>query len=200
MKLRLACGVLGLAALALAGCGTTSSAACTPRQLPSLLSSTDLHPILGSVAGQLCEATCTPGPDGRLSCDAPLRNETTPLLVPDFVNLDSFSPGPTGLYLGEQMRAALNAQCGASIRQVEFGKHLQLSDDGVVSLTRNPTEVLQNEVAGQDIIVGTYAYNAGRLSLFVRKLDASTGIISRMVAKEITYSCGALGNRMAHVN
>lgn len=190
---------LVLPVLALSGCASTGAGGCTPRQLPDLIGSTDFPAVLGPVAGQLCEATCTPSSNGQLTCDAPLRHQATPWLVPDFVDLNSFSPGTTGLYLGEQMRAALSQQCGAPIRQVEFGKHIQLTDDGQVSLTRNPNQVLQNEVTGQDIVVGTYTFNAGRLSLFIRKVDASTGVMTRMVAKEITYSCGTLGNRVAQI-
>jgi hypothetical protein len=192
------CTLLSL--FTLVGCANIGGNECAPKQLPALVSSTDFSAVLGPVAGQLCEATCTPASNGRVNCHAPLRLQPTPWLVPDFVDLNTFNPGPTGLYLGEQMRVSLSNQCGAPIRQVEFGKHIQLSDDGQVSLTRNPDQILQNEVAGQDIVVGTYSYNAGRLSLFIRKVDASTGVISRMLAKEITYSCGALGNRVAEVH
>jgi hypothetical protein len=191
---------LTLPVLVLSGCASTGAGGCTQKQLPALLASTDFAALLGPVAGQLCEATCTPAGGGRVTCDAPLRNQPMPWLVPDFVDLNSFTPGATGLYLGEQMRATLSHQCGAPIRQIEFGKHIQLTENGQVSLTRNPDQILQNEVAGQDIVVGTYTFNAGRLSLFVRRVDATTGVITRMVAKEISYSCGTLGNRVAQVD
>ena len=152
-----------------------------------MLASTDFRTVLGDVAAELCANTCAaPGDDGSTCQD---RGLTGQLLVPDFVDIDSYRPDSAGLFLGESLRAALSATCGSQIQQVEFARYFRLSDDGLVALTRDPGAIGRDAFLGRDIIVGTYRLSGGRLSLFTRRVDGHTGVIRQMVARDVVYQC-----------
>ncbi len=163
---------LGLVA-ALAACSSVPDQPCSYRQLPNLLAITDFETLFRTAASDLCP---------------PIQNTGT-VLVPDFQNLQTYAPGPTGLYMGEQMRAALSHQCNSPILQVDFGKYLKLNDDGLAVLTRNASDIQANEVRSQNVVVGTYSFQGGKLSVFMRRLNSDNGVIERMVAKEVAYTC-----------
>ena len=181
-------GVVGVVA-ALSGCASNDYQDCSQKGLSNLLAATDLPRVFDSVALAFCTPGCDPAqaPE-RFACDEQPFSKL--VLVPDFVNVSNFAPGVPGLYMGEQMRAALSQRCNSRIYQAEFGRDLKLGANGLVALTRNPQEVVRGEFVGQDILVGTYAHAGNRLSLFIRKIDSKNGVIHKMVAKEITYRCG----------
>jgi hypothetical protein len=57
-------------------------------------------------------------------------------------------------------------------------------------LTRKVSEIKNDEYSHADAIVGTYSYqNNNKVVIFARKLNMETGKISRMVTREINYSC-----------
>jgi FlgO protein len=157
----------------LAGCASAPDQPCGYKQLPNLVALTDFEPLFRTAAAELC----------------PPIHSTGAVLVPDFLNLQTYAPGPTGLYMGEQMRAALSHQCNSPIQQVDFGKYLKLNDDGLAVLTRNADEIQASAVRSQDVVVGTYSFQGGKLSMFMRRLNSSNGVIERMVAKEVAYTC-----------
>ena len=68
---------------------------------------------------------------------------------------------------------------------------LRAVDD--VSFTIHPGEVVQDEFRGQDILIGTYSFNGNRLAMFIRKINSTSGVISKMVSKEVVYNCGFMG-------
>jgi hypothetical protein len=151
--------------------------------------------VFEEFASGFCPSNCAGPAPNAISCDE--QGLSKLVLVPDFVNLTTYTPASTGLYMGEQMRAALSQRCNSKIYQAEFGRDLKLSGEGLVALTRNPGEVVKEEFTGQDILVGTYAYNGNRLSLFVRKISGASGVISKMISKEIEFSCGTMGIKAA---
>ncbi|MFW9620713.1 MAG: FlgO family outer membrane protein [Macromonas sp.] len=155
--------------------------------MPKLVGITNVNYLLRGVANELCPLTCPPGPNGVATCNE--RDLSHSVLVPDFQNLDTYVPGSVGLYMGEQMRAALSQQCHSQIVQADFGKYFRLSGDGLAVLTRNPNDIQNEEHRMQDVVVGTYSFQGNKLSLFVRKTQGSTGMIKKMVARDIQYSC-----------
>ncbi len=179
---------LGLCLLGLGGCAANDHQQCAKLGLPRLVVLNEVGKVFDDLANGFCPANCT-GAAG--SCDE--RGLSKLVLVPDFVNLTTYSPGTTGLYMGEQMRAALSQRCNSKIFQAEFGRDLKLSGEGLVALTRDPGEISNCEFAGQDILIGTYSYSGNRLSVFVRKIGGDAGVISKMISKEIEFSCNALG-------
>lgn len=187
--------VIGLSLLGLAGCASTDHQQCAKLGLPRLIVLNEVGRVFDDIANGFCPATCPdPGPSAAPvtgSCNDPGLSRL--VLVPDFVNLTTYTPGATGLYMGEQMRAALSQRCNSKIYQAEFGRDLKLSDEGLVALTRNPAEVVNEEFTGQDVLIGTYAYSGNRLSFFVRKISGAGGVISKMIAKEIEFGCGSMG-------
>jgi len=183
--------LLALCWLALTGCAANDHQQCGKQGLSRLVVLTEVNEVFEELASGFCPAPCS-APAGQ-SCDEPGLSKL--VLVPDFVNITNYAPGTSGLYMGEQMRAALSQRCHSRIYQAEFGRDLKLSAEGLVSLTREPGEVANEAFAGQDILIGTYAYSGNRLSLFVRKISGANGVIGKMMAKEIEFKCGSLGTK-----
>lgn len=185
-------GVLGLA-----GCAANDHTQCNKLGLPRLVVLSEVGRVFDDLAAGFCPSQCgsngAPGKPATATCDTQVLSKL--VLVPDFVNLTNYTPGATGLYMGEQMRAALSQRCNSRIYQAEFGRDLKLSGEGLVALTRDPAEVVKDEFVGQDILIGTYAYSGNRLSLFVRKISGANGVISKMIPKEIEFSCNMLGTK-----
>ena len=179
--------------MGLAGCASNDHQQCAKRGLTQLMAVTDVGKLFDDIAADFCPSNCSaPSGTGVAMCQD--EGLSRLVLVPDFVSVSTYTPGASGLFMGEQMRAALSQRCNSRIYQAEFGRDLKLSMDGLVALTRNPGEVVRDEFRGQDILIGTYAYSGNRLSLFARKINGSSGVISKMVSKEIVYSCGSMGD------
>ncbi|GAB4403815.1 MAG: hypothetical protein OHK0048_22990 [Rhodoferax sp.] len=179
-------------ASALGGCAANDPRQCSTEKLSSLMAVAEVPRVFDDIALDFCPNRC--GVDvrtGQTTCEE--NTLSSLVLVPDFVSIGTYQPGVAGMVMGEQMRAALSRRCQSRIVQAEFGRDLKLSEDGLVALTRNPAEVVRDEFRGQDLIVGTYAFAGNRLSLFARRVAGNSGVIARMVSKEVVYSCGLLG-------
>lgn len=188
---------------AMSGCATYTYqaepyGACYNKSLPLLLDSTDLKALFQDIAAELCVDTCSDcaslSPDckkaGIPACTT--RDETSRLtvLVTDFADLQTFVPNQSGLLMGELMRGSLNNVCCYKIIQAEFAKYFKLSENGLVVLTRRVSEIKKDEYFQSEAIVGTYSYlNNNKVVVFVRKINMETGKISRMVTREVNYSC-----------
>ena len=178
--------------LGLAGCAANDHQQCGKQGLSQLVAATDVSKLFNDIAADFCPSNCT---NNIATVPNTCQDDSLSrlVLVPDFVSVSTYTPGTAGLYMGEQMRAALSQRCNSRIYQAEFGRDLKLSVEGLVALTRNPGEIVKDEFRGQDILIGTYAYSGNRLSLFARKINSTSGVISKMVSREIVYSCGAMG-------
>lgn len=170
---------------------------CYNKTLPVLLDSTDLKALFQDIAAELCVDTCSdcfsPSKDGTIKINACTnREEINPItvLVTDFADIQSFIPNQSGLLMGELMRGSLNKVCCYKIIQAEFGKYFKLSENGLIVLTRNVKEIKKDDYSQSEAIVGTYNYqNNNKIVIFVRKINTETGKISRMVTREINYTC-----------
>ncbi len=177
------------ASLALGGCAGMEQSPCYHRPLSTLLDSTNLKAMFASMAVELCQSPC--GQDcgaERQACPSEAARQT--ILVTDFANLDTYIPGQHGLLMGESMRAALSSGCQSRIVQAEFGKHFKLSEQGLVALTRKVDEIRRDELPYQEAVVGTYSFQGGKLIIFARKIDSRTGVVTRMVSREVNFTCG----------
>jgi hypothetical protein len=193
--------VIGLfLASLMAGCTSAKPAfgvACSNKSLPVLLDSTDLKELFQGIAAELCTDNCSRNPqkpvDGKetdLACSSGAGQKRETVLVTDFADLQSFLPNQSGLLMGELMRGSLSNVCCTEIIQAEFAKYFKLSESGLVVLTRKVSEIKNDEYAHSDAVVGTYSYqNNNKVVIFARKLNMETGKISRMVTREINYSC-----------
>ncbi len=170
---------------------------CTNKTLPILLDSTDLKDLFQGIAAELCTDSCTDCPQkpagtkgSSLACANMEELDRATVLVTDFADLQTFLPNQSGLLMGELMRGSLNNVCCKKIIQAEFAKFFKLSENGLVVLTRKVSEIKKDEYSQSDAIVGTYSFlNNNKVVIFARKLNMETGSISRMVTREINYSC-----------
>lgn len=171
---------------------------CHGKTLPQLLDTTELKPLFQEMAYELCTDSCTDcttrTPDGKLAitpnaCSLEeIRHKT--VLVTDFVDLKSYVPGDSGLLMGELMRGSLNQVCCYKIVQAEFGRYFKLNENGLVSLTRQISEIKKDEYPQPEAVVGTYNYlNNSKVVLFVRRINTTTGYVTKMVTRELDYSC-----------
>jgi hypothetical protein len=171
---------------------------CYGKTLPQLLDSTNLKPLFQEMAYELCSDHCTDcaakNPDGTLlvtpqPCGLEeIRRQT--VLVTDFVDIRSYMPEISGLLMGEMMRGSLNQVCCYKIVQAEFGKYFKLNENGLISLTRRVSEIKKDDYPQPEAVVGTYNYlNNGKVVLFVRRINTTTGYVVKMVTREIDYSC-----------
>ncbi len=194
-------GVLLLLLCLMAGCGhqprtypASSGSACSSQEM---LKATDLKSLFKEVAVDICADNfigCQPGAaGGGHTTDLCAEKEgarPTTVLVTDFVDLNSFIPKQTGLIMGELMRGALSSVCHYKIVQAEFAAYFKLSENGLVSLTRQSSEIKNDEYQQDEAVVGTYNYLSGnKLLIFVKKINTGTSRISRMVTKELDYTC-----------
>ncbi|MBF0559935.1 MAG: hypothetical protein HQL08_14280 [Nitrospirae bacterium] len=130
-----------------------------------------------AMAEELCGEACKEG-----KC----ANET--ILVTDFVDVQSYVPQKTGMLMGELMRSDLSKACGYTIAQVEFSNLFRLSENGLITLTRNPGKLQSSEYSEYSVkncIVGTYSITTNKLYLFARIINTSTGRIIKMTHREI---------------
>jgi hypothetical protein len=183
------------------GCATapphTSGGECYNKTLPILLDATDLKSLFQDMARELCTENCADSAvqrqSGTLSspvCTNREGGKPGTVLVTDFADIQSFLPNQSGLLMGELMRGGLNKVCNYKIMQVEFAKFFKLSENGLVVLTRNVHDIKNDEYNESEAVVGTYSYlSNSKVVLFVRKINITTGKISRMVTREINYYC-----------
>jgi len=185
--------------LFLSGCAASLPANlggdCRNKEIPALLDATDLKSLFQDIASELClnrrddgQAEGAPAPDRHNLADDSRKT----VMVTDFADLQSFLPNQPGLLMGELMRGGLNDVCGSRIIQAEFAKYFKLSEKGLIVLTRQVSEIKQNEYSEPEVVVGTYSYlNNNKVMIFVRRINTQTGIISRMVTRELDYTCSA---------
>lgn len=172
---------------------TVILSACAPQMIytscsanfQQITSNAQFKAIFSDIASELCIDSCRQGV-------SPKCNDYT-LLVTDFVDIHSYTPGKAGILLGELMRGSINTVCGHKIMQAEFSRHFKLSDKGLVALTRNPDEIKSTEFPYSESIVGTYTYSDNKLFFFVRRINVYTGKISKFATREISYYCDNTG-------
>ena len=171
--------------------------------LPVLLDSTDLKALFEDIAAELCVDSCsdcaTRVPDGngvRTNCVNLDEINRQTVIVTDFADIQTYKPEQSGILMGELMRAALTKVCCYKLIQAEFAKYFKLSENGLVVLTRNINEIKQDEYSQSEVIVGTYNYShdynymaTNKVTIFVRRINTQTGKISKVVTRELDYSC-----------
>lgn len=184
----------------ISGCAVTNVVygPCYGKTLPQLLDATTLKSLFQEMAYELCTDSCsecsTRTLDGKLlanprSCAVEEIKRQT-VLVTDFVDLKSYAPGEPGLLMGELMRGSLNQVCCYKIVQAEFGKYFKLNENGLISLTRRVSEIKNDGYPQPEAVVGTYNFlNNSKVILFVRRINTTTGYVTKMVTREIDYSC-----------
>lgn len=168
-------------------------ATCSGKSFNQLLESTELKPLFNDIARELCAEPCV-SEDGtptgtRATCSSGNDSTDYSILVTDFVDIQSFTPAPQGLLMGELMRGSLSSVCSTKITQVEFAKFFNLNEKGLVVLSRKVSEIKKDEYDQTEAIVGTYSYLNNKIVIFARKINVLSGKISRMVTREVDYNC-----------
>src|SRR5208282_4057513 len=98
-------------------------------------------------------------------------------------------PGKSGLLMGELMSSNLNKVCGYNIAQVEFSSLFKLSEGGLITVIKNPTNLQRSEYAVKNCVVGSYSATPDKLYLFARIINTWTGKSIKMTSRELDLSC-----------
>ena len=171
----------------------STGGACYGKNFSQLLQATNLKDIFNGVATALCSEPCrdcAPSKDSPNACVGTVDDiQRKTVLVTDFVDLQTFVPNSQGLLMGELMRGSLNSACCYKIVQAEFGKFFDLSEKGLVVLTRKAEDIKSDAYPRPEVIAGTYSFLNNKIVIFVRRIDTATGSISRMITREIDYDC-----------
>lgn len=176
--------IAALAALGLSACVSIVPRADCSGETESVASSVALKEEFDALARELCDDSCRTDPaTGKRTCSG------ATVLVTDFVDIQSYKPKRSGVLFGELMRGSLNESCRYKIVQAEFADYFQLSEQGLTALTRNPQEVRHSEYPYAEAVVGTYHFSGGKVFLFARRLNASTGKIARIASREVPLFC-----------
>ncbi|MCX8069274.1 MAG: FlgO family outer membrane protein, partial [Thermodesulfovibrionales bacterium] len=140
-----------------------------------IIAKLDLQPVYNQIANELCfyDNLCVEGV----------------ILVTDTVEIRSLVPKRSGLFLSELMRNSVKNICCYNIMQAEFGKYFKLDSKGLVSLTRDASEIKNQEYPFTYAIVTTYSLTKDRLYIFARKINVRTGQIERFVSRDIAFQC-----------
>ena len=162
-----------LLAFMLSGCAILNEP-CKPLPPARLLEQAALRPVFADMATAICRGG---------ACE-----HTGNLLVTDFVSLDSYEAGTSGMLMGELMRASLS-DIGAKLIQAEFSKFFRLNQNGLTVLTREAARLRESEHDTGRAIVGTYFFQPTKLTLFVRVMNTQTGDVLRMTSRELSATC-----------
>jgi len=163
---------------------------CTSQNLDQV----ELKTIFQDIAKELCtdncgecgrQNQCGGAPDGKGAGADPQKA----VLVADFVDLQNLQPNQYGMVMGELMRGSLNNSCCYKIVQAEFAKYFKLTESGLVVLSRNVSDIKTDKYVQPECIVGTYTMMNSKMIIFVRKINTSNGLISKMVMREIDFEC-----------
>ena len=161
---------------------------CASRYLEQI----ELKVIFQDIAREFCPGFCNNCNTLENYCGPGAAPHKAPrsIMVADFVDLQNPQSSQTGALMGELMRGSLNSVCNYSIVQAEFSKYFKLSDKGLVVLSRDLSDLKIDTETQPDCIVGTYSIMNNKLLIFARRINTGSGLISKMVIREVDFECG----------
>ncbi len=178
----------GAGSILLSGCQTprfgVQDTSCDTK-LITKLSAIDLSGLFSGIAEEICTyyaGSCTKG-----TLAAP--KGVPPIMVTDFVEIESLQSDKSGLLMGDLMRAYLMKNCCRVVIQAEVGKDIRINNKGTVSLTRQPNQLMKSELDIREIVIGTYHNFNDKLVINVKIIDIQTQAIKQSVVKELKFTC-----------
>jgi hypothetical protein len=166
--------------LLLAGCSTTLPLTKCQVASRDILPQLDARQIIDDLVIGICPP--------EESSDHFLQKRDA-IVVPDFVDIQTFQPDRMGVALGDIFRASIFTHCKVPIRQAELSRNFRLNPGGLMALTRNPTEVREQDFPVAAAMIGTYNLDANKLTLVARRIDIETATFLAVSSKEVSWSC-----------
>jgi hypothetical protein len=172
----------------LTGCQTprfgVADVSCDTK-LMTKLSALDLSGLFSGIAKEICtyyQDNCTVDSTAG-------SKKSLPLMVTDFVDLESLQSDKSGLLMGELMRSYLMKSCCRTVVQAEVGKDIRINEKGTVSLTRQLNQLKTVDLDLREVVVGTYHNFYDKLVINVKIIDLQTQAIKQSVVKELRFNC-----------
>lgn len=134
----------------------------------------DLSEAMDDIAHQFCFDACT---------GSTAEGRRPAVLVADFVAAGDFVPNVEGTFLTDLFRRSLSSGCCQEFLQTEFSRFFKASDRGI-ELLGQPGEGIPQGISS-DALVGSYWCRGDRMTLLVKKINMRTGIVSRVVSREM---------------
>jgi hypothetical protein len=178
----------GAGSILLSGCQTprfgVEDTSCDTKVITKL-SAIDLSGLFSGIAEEIC--TYYAGSCAKGTLAAP--KGVPPIMVTDFVEIESLQSDKSGLLMGDLMRAYLMKNCCRAVIQAEVGKDIRINDKGTVSLTRQPNQLMKSELDIREIVIGTYHNFNDKLVINVKIIDIQNQAIKQSVVKELKFTC-----------
>ena len=173
-------GLVGLAGVALLGCGG-------PRQLATEQCGLYTNDVLARLdtrrlSDEMVAGLCPVVDDLRVP---PIEA----VVVPDLVDVQTLQPNRLGKSMGELFRASIHKICRVPIRQVELSRNFRLNSQGLTALSRNDLEVRDPQFPASVAIIGTYHLQNEKLTLVGRRIDIETSTILAVSTVEAVWRC-----------
>lgn len=183
---------LGIGALTgLAGCAKDKPVVSCAPFLEDKLGATNLGRLFAGIAIELCAAYLPLG-----SCSSPatstgrvVQSSMQPLLVADFVALQTLKGDASGLLMGELMRTSLQKYCCRHVIQVEMGKELRIGEGGVLTLSRRQEQLRNTNFDSPEVVVGTYHEFRDKLLINAKIIHLQSQTVLASVSHEVRYTC-----------
>jgi len=137
----------------------------------------------------LAELTTTFGQSAERLCACAGRDCYQPVVIVDFVTVDSYQPQHLGRRLAEEFRLAWQQHCATPVRVIELGSHYRLDEAGLKLLTRDVAALLNDTTADPVALIGTYRVERDRVRYFVRRVQLPTQTATAMHGGAISRHC-----------
>jgi FlgO protein len=172
-----------LCSAVLSGCASN-----VPLMQCQVMSRTDIvqHIDARQVIDDLVVGICPPPESFE---DLSIKRNPAPVVVPDFVDVQTLQPDKTGVVLGDIFRASIFNVCKVPIRQAELSRNFRLNAGGLTALTRNPSEVRERDFRASVAMIGTYNLEGNKLTLIARRVDLESATFLAVTSKEVSWAC-----------
>ena len=145
----------------------------------------DLRRLLSEATKQIC----APEPDPE---EAGLKPPTA-YVVPDMVDIQTYTPAPLGISMGELLRANVFNLCKVPVRQVELSSMIKFDASGMAILSRDLDQLKQKAFPAETAVIGTYHLQRNRLTVVVRRVSLDNSLISAIATREARWRCASPG-------
>lgn len=163
------------------GCASDVPLAKCTTNPDNIISQIDTQKLVSDLALSLCPL--------KSSDLKNINDAIDPVVIPDFVDVHTHQPKRAGILLGELFRSGVFNVCKVPVKQIDLSKNFKLNPNGLIALSRNPTEVRQQDFQASTALIGTYDLTGNKLTLVVRWLDIESANFHSIKTKQVIWSC-----------
>ena len=145
----------------------------------------DIRRLLSEATKEICAPALDPDETGLKPLAA--------YVVPDMVDIQTYTPAALGISMGELLRANVFNLCKVPVRQVEVSSAIKFDSSGMVILSRDLDQLKQKAFPTETAVIGTYHLQRNRLTVVVRRVSLDNSLISAISTREARWRCASPG-------